>query len=1523
MKLYPPHLEGTLPSFYKTQGKGFILTIPFSMNKAVSFSEVYGYSLIIKDVINNNEILTKRTLTRALEEEVSFSLNAVESSKFTIGSYYKIQLAYIDKDDNEGYYSTVGVAKCTSQPVVKIEDLDLENNNTHKYTYIGYYNNINDPTEKVYNYQFILTDKKGNIISDSGKQIHQYQDNAENTYESIDIYNFLSDLELDTIYLLQYIITTNNNLVVKSPKYRILQRSMSKMKENVKLETELDFDEGYINISVVYDENNDILYQLDTSNQYIDFIDYYEKKFIEIDITENDYKPNYFYYFYKNKYILSTSDVFDDTQTYYESYYKLININKNSYKSDTYYIKKEHFVKGNFLISRSCKDSGYKEWQELATIKIDGYGKTYFTFKDYTIEQGKYYKYSLQQYNNYGTLSARKITQEIFGDFEDMYLYDGKRQLKIRYNPKVSSFKIDTLVSKTDTIGGKYPYIFQNGYTYYREFPLSGLISYKMDKAESFMLTEELGFSIDYDKLERKSTYEINALKEQILNNIYIINDNNRLLEREYQYYSTNKIIQRLKKDNEKRYAENNELKEILKKRKSVENIFKRKEYKTTNLESVNIAAERIFKTEVLEWLNDGQPKLFRSPGEGNFIIILMNVSFSPEDALGRMLHNFSATAYEIADFNYTNLISLKLLEKKDINYNFLLWKTINLSNLETIDNIDNNYFIDENNKSVKYFVNKVEYNHTNLLEGNTAFSLYFTGLKPNSTILIDGEKVIVGVTGNYYTESSQGFTSVLVPENFSYQGNLTYNYYGVPETSFDLLINETITDHSGIQFIGKNNNLLEEINNEVSSIKNFGYLQFMPRDIIEVELALENDWDNKYYLDESMTTEVIFLKNENEEEYEPKEEDLKELEITYIYKLIIPATKPSYEPVFFTEEEITSLLTMKGYYKIINGAYLQIVTDEPYDSNEVYYTLDYKNFVAQDVSNFYKKIGNNYIKVGAEEKQDPKLDYYERIEITSFDEAEIDQNGNDNLILKPIDYGVNEEDIYPEYNIYYYKNSNGNFSSVKSENELEEGITYYKNNRYSINPFQIGNKDNINSYYCIYREGFYSLGNSKKVNIYNNYYPLYKYETDRFIYQNKIYSILENGIRINIPVYKDIYSNKYYIDNETKEQISNELFEDLINNYNFELLNFDVVIDDNNIEIGPTIIHQTVGKKFNLYEEIDIKDNDEFISISNERRLYRKELSYTTPSVSKYNKNYEPITLNESNYQPAKYYFYDSLNDEYYLDDLEVYQSNKQYFKQYFTYYVYAGAFDNKVTYYYYQDFSKFKFFTNAKCSDIVPVNNITENNCENYYIIDKIKSIFDYNINHAKIMKDNFIFNNLNVGNGVVLNCAYQTRDYIYALEKFQKLDNEYYDGKLQYIKSEMDYYKKIYEQKDNLDFVYNFQNIALTDLDNIIEYYKNNILNEVLNKDNSSEETKDLINKYSDFLKIYNSYLAGDITTLTEFKEALDYNEDLLKNIDSLIQEKLILKDYAKKKYLEFYNKYIERIGQLLTIYRNEEV
>ena len=64
------------------------------------------------------------------------------------------------------------------------------------------------------------------------------------------------------------------------------------------------------------------------------------------------------------------------------------------------------------------------------------------------------------------------------------------KQLKIRFNPKVSSFKNYILETKIDTIGSKYPFFFRNGSVKYKEFPINGLISCLMDEEQLFMESE-------------------------------------------------------------------------------------------------------------------------------------------------------------------------------------------------------------------------------------------------------------------------------------------------------------------------------------------------------------------------------------------------------------------------------------------------------------------------------------------------------------------------------------------------------------------------------------------------------------------------------------------------------------------------------------------------------------------------------------------------------------------------------------------------------------------------------------------------------------------------------------------------------------------------------------------------------------------------------------------------------------------------------------------------------------------------
>ena len=78
--------------------------------------------------------------------------------------------------------------------------------------------------------------------------------------------------------------------------------------------------------------------------------------------------------------------------------------------------------------------------------------------------------------------------------------------------------------------------------------------------------------------------------------------------------------------------------------------------------DNYNYFWERAFRQELVKWLNDGEPKLYRSKTEGLMVVMLTDISLTPNKTLSRRLYDFSATVYEIQDGN-----SLELLDSLGI----------------------------------------------------------------------------------------------------------------------------------------------------------------------------------------------------------------------------------------------------------------------------------------------------------------------------------------------------------------------------------------------------------------------------------------------------------------------------------------------------------------------------------------------------------------------------------------------------------------------------------------------------------------------------------------------------------------------------------------------------------------------------------------------------------------------------------------------------------------------------------------
>lgn len=243
---------------------------------------------------------------------------------------------------------------------------------------------------------------------------------------------------------------------------------------------------------------------------------------------------------------------------------------------------------GKIIIRRTSSESNFTIWEDMHVINLNNITKYKYEWFDETIKSGVWYNYAIQAATSAGLRQDIKISKKpIMMIFDDVFLTTKDRQLKIKFNPSINSFKKNISETKIETIGSKYPFFRRNGAIGYVEFPISGLISFQMDESQAFITKEEL--------------------------------------------YLNKNILKRYDK------------------------------YNTENMENWPITEandfvyEKLFRDKVMEFLYDGQVKLFRSPTEGNYLIRLTDVSFSPNEQLGRMIWSFSATASEIDEDTVDN----------------------------------------------------------------------------------------------------------------------------------------------------------------------------------------------------------------------------------------------------------------------------------------------------------------------------------------------------------------------------------------------------------------------------------------------------------------------------------------------------------------------------------------------------------------------------------------------------------------------------------------------------------------------------------------------------------------------------------------------------------------------------------------------------------------------------------------------------------------------------------------------------
>lgn len=348
---------------------------------------------------------------------------------------------------------------------------------------------------------------------------------------------------------------------------------------------------------------------------------------------------------------------------------------------------------GNLYIKRACSKDNFKQWDVISITKQTGLGTIYTHIEDYTICSLYRYRYSAQYEQKGGMWSKIYYSDIIYPKFYEMLLERQNRQIAIRYNGQITSWKPVVNRQKVDTLGGRYPKFVENAQMNYKQFAIQGLISAEEDFNRKFLnefegewvyndKKEEYEYKYYYQDDIQRYDKEFNTKyllrndtdpdgefgynPEQLINindDTYTGNYGNNYLDHE-ETYGHGALF------NDDQYARSVFLD---KKDDASDKILSANYYQHDLYPQDHWYWEREFREELIKWLNDGEPKLYRSMPEGNVAVMLTDVSLTPMTQLGRRLYQFSATLYEVGDgYSLESLDKLGIIDIPKLSAAFI-----------------------------------------------------------------------------------------------------------------------------------------------------------------------------------------------------------------------------------------------------------------------------------------------------------------------------------------------------------------------------------------------------------------------------------------------------------------------------------------------------------------------------------------------------------------------------------------------------------------------------------------------------------------------------------------------------------------------------------------------------------------------------------------------------------------------------------------------------------------------------------
>lgn len=631
------------------------------MNSMVTVNEVDGLILRIKTTTTNSILTTTKNVNGKaafIDYEATFTLTEEEGAHLVVGQSYKFQLAYY-KNNQVGYYSNLAIIKCTDDIAVTISNLNSSGKSNINITHvIGKYTNA-DTSEKVYQYRFVLKSNTTNeIVEDTDWLNHSvYIDAGDGT--SIDEYDIKYNIPVGEIYQVRYYVRTNTFKEVGSKWYMLTTKKASDselkkaLPQNVDpLSTKLNFDNAYIKVKIGGQDEKVALEHLRSAASGQTALTRAEKVLLtklfmnDTELAEEAPMKQYYSWLEAGAVNPLNGNAINTTKRYPNETLRfmvgfgdmLVQTESQKSETDSYAMKlikqlEEVSVSGLFILERADSSDNFTRWQKIWKKQLTELKTSQLLFTDYLIEQGVTYLYSLRQINDSDIYSARDLAPKITADYEDTFLYDGYRQLKLRLNVDVPKLSRVLSEQKKNMIGSKYPFIFRNGVIDYKEFQLKAMITAYNDNDNDACEPWETDDRIQRDAADPGKGYAEHLDPKSIFINkdtIYKQDDTYPLNDSFVFGDSASSLV----------------APDLIQYRDGTYNNYRA----NSNIDLDNSYIERIYKLEVWHWLSNGKIKFFKSSQEGCYLLRLMNVTLAPSARLGGLIHSFDSQVEEIGD---------------------------------------------------------------------------------------------------------------------------------------------------------------------------------------------------------------------------------------------------------------------------------------------------------------------------------------------------------------------------------------------------------------------------------------------------------------------------------------------------------------------------------------------------------------------------------------------------------------------------------------------------------------------------------------------------------------------------------------------------------------------------------------------------------------------------------------------------------------------------------------------------------